>query len=95
MTTTNTPQDTLANAIDGVRPPLKRAADQAAELARRGVDALTEGTQAVRRQALHASDSTRHYIRDEPMKAVLIAAATGAVLMALVSLVSRTRDHHH
>ena len=87
---TNTP---VANALDGALPPLQRAADQAADLARRGVDAVNEGAQAVRRQAAHASDSTRHYIRDEPMKAVLIAAATGAALMALVSLLTRSRDH--
>lgn len=38
----------------------------------------------------HAADSTTHYIREEPIKSVLIAAATGAVLMALVGLVSRS-----
>jgi len=93
MTTANTTHDTLTKALDGAMPPLKRVADQAADLARRGVDAFTESTHAVRRQAVHASDSTRHYIRDEPMKAVLIAAATGAALMALVTLLSRSRDH--
>lgn len=92
--TTNTPNaDKLAHAIDEAVPPLKRAADQAADLARRGVDAITEGSQALRRQALQASDSTRDYIRDEPVKSVLIAAATGAALMALVGLLTRSRDH--
>jgi hypothetical protein len=33
------------------------------------------------------------YIRDEPVKAMLIAAATGAALMALINLVSRSRHH--
>jgi ElaB/YqjD/DUF883 family membrane-anchored ribosome-binding protein len=32
------------------------------------------------------------YVRAEPVKAVLIAAATGAALMALVGLMSRSRD---
>jgi hypothetical protein len=32
------------------------------------------------------------YIKDEPVKAMLIAAATGAALMALVGLVSRSRS---
>lgn len=94
MTTTNSTPDTFAHTLDGTLPPLKRVADQAADLARRGVDALAERSEAVRRQALNASDTTRHYIQDEPMKSVLIAAATGAALMALVSLLSRSRNHH-
>lgn len=91
--TTQTTADSLNHAIDSAVPPIKRAADQAAELARRGVNALNERGEAVRRQALQVSDTTRDYIRDEPMKSVLIAAATGAALMALVSLLSRSRDH--
>lgn len=83
----------LANGVDEtLMPPLHRAADRAAELTRRGVDALQEGTQAVRRQAVAASDTTRAYIRDEPMKSVLIAAATGAALMALVNVLGRSRE---
>ena len=34
----------------------------------------------------HASDLTVNYIKDEPVKSILIAAATGAALMGLVSL---------
>jgi hypothetical protein len=34
------------------------------------------------------------YIKHDPVKSVLIAAATGAALMALISLVSDTRKRH-
>jgi ElaB/YqjD/DUF883 family membrane-anchored ribosome-binding protein len=44
----------------------------------------------VRDQALRVSDDTRNYIRDEPVKAVLIAAAAGAVLMALLGLLRKS-----
>ncbi len=37
----------------------------------------------------HANESTTRYIKEEPLKAVLIAAATGAALMALLNLVCR------
>ena len=36
----------------------------------------------LREQAHRASDGTRGYIRDEPLKSMLFAAATGAAIMA-------------
>jgi ElaB/YqjD/DUF883 family membrane-anchored ribosome-binding protein len=45
----------------------------------------------VRERTRHASDATLDYIRNEPLRAVLIAAATGAVLMALISLMRNAR----
>ena len=47
--------------------------------------------QSLRDSADAASNRTVGYIKDEPVKAVLIAAATGAALMALLSLVSHAR----
>ena len=44
----------------------------------------------LRDQAVRASDKTVGYIKDEPMKAMLIAAAAGAALMALVALLGRS-----
>lgn len=54
-----------------------------------------DNVRSTSRQLIHkaqrASDSTADAIRDDPVKAILIAAATGAALMALVSLVSHSR----
>ena len=46
----------------------------------------------VRQRALQASEKAAAYARDEPMKALLIAAAAGAVLMGLLSLMVRSDD---
>jgi ElaB/YqjD/DUF883 family membrane-anchored ribosome-binding protein len=62
-------------------------------MARHGVESVREGTHHLRVQAEHASESTVNYIKREPVKSVLMAAATGAALMALISLISRSRDH--
>jgi len=62
---------------------LDRAGERASALAQRGVDAVRERSLQLRSQALRASDDTLNYIKDEPVKAVLIAAAAGAALMAL------------
>ena len=88
--------DSLAGSVQDVRhqaaPLLNRATEQASALAQRGVNAVRDSSQQLREQALRASDSTVNYIKDEPVKAMLIAAATGAALMAMVSLVTRSRD---
>ncbi len=59
------------------------SADRAIALARRGVDAVRDGSQQLRERALRVSDSTVGYIKDEPVKSVLIAAVAGAALFAL------------
>lgn len=80
-------------ALDGLSNTVHRAAEQASALAQRSLDSAREGSQKIRARVQDASDSTVGYIKEEPFKAVLIAAATGAALMALVSLVSRSRRH--
>ena len=74
-----------------VAPLLARAGEQASALAQRGVDAVRERSLQVREQALRASDGTLNYIRDEPVKAVLFAAAAGAALMALIGRLRKSK----
>jgi len=74
-------------------PLLSRATGQASALAQMGMDAVRDGSQqlrdSVRDKAQHASRCTIHYVEDEPVKAVLIAAAAGAALMVGLSLLGR------
>lgn len=88
--------DSLAGAIQALRsqaePLLDGAADQASSMAHRGLHSLQDSTAALRTSARHASDNTVSYIRHDPVKSMLIAAATGAALMGLISLM---RSTHH
>jgi ElaB/YqjD/DUF883 family membrane-anchored ribosome-binding protein len=88
--------DSLAGGVEDLRhqaaPMLNRVGEQATTLAHRGANAVRERSQQLRNGAVRASDSTVAYIKDEPVKSVLIAAATGAALMVLVSLFGR-RSH--
>jgi ElaB/YqjD/DUF883 family membrane-anchored ribosome-binding protein len=95
-------QQVANNALEGLStaaqdarqqlsPMINRASEQASELARRGLDVVRESSHQLREKALQASDTTATYIKNDPIKSVLIAAATGAALMALVSLISRSR----
>ena len=88
--------DSLAGSVQDMRdqaaPLLNRANEQAVAMARRGVDAVRDTSQHLRDRAHRASEGTVTYIRGEPVKAMLIAAATGAALMALIGLMTRSRD---
>ena len=72
---------------------IERAAERATYLAQRGLDAVRGTSRELRHKALDVSDKTVTYIKDEPVKSMLIAAATGAALMALITLISRSRHH--
>ena len=80
----NTAFDRMSDSVDSARehaaPLINRWSSQAESAARRSVD-------AVRERAMQASSVTTGYIKDEPLKAVFIAAAAGAALMALMSLI--------
>lgn len=76
---------------DRVLPGAARLATQAEDLAHRGVGAVRHGSQQLRERAHDASDRGINYVREEPVKAVLIAAAAGAAVMLLANLLSQRR----
>lgn len=80
--------DQVVQSADHALKSTQRVANDA-------LDSVRDTSRQLRDTARHASDSTVDYIRDDPVKAILIAAATGAALMALVSLVSHSRERHH
>jgi ElaB/YqjD/DUF883 family membrane-anchored ribosome-binding protein len=77
------------DAVRGAAPALNRIATDADKLARRGINAVRQSSEHLRGQATRAGVTMVRYIDDEPFKAVLIAAAAGAALMALRNLTSR------
>ena len=81
------------DAINTAKPALNRWAQDAESVARRGIDSAREAAHQLRERGERATDSTVNYIKDEPVKAMLIAAAAGAALVTLVSLLSRSRHH--
>ena len=80
----------LNETANRVGPMLDRASEQANTLAQRGLHAVQDSAMQLREQASHTTEATVRYIQRDPLKAVLIAAASGAALMALVSLLSRS-----
>ena len=90
--------DTLDRVVDKVDDVRERATAAVGEMSaragtsmRQGVDAMRQTSAKLREQALQASDTTVGYVRQEPWKAILIAGAIGAMAMALIGLVTRSR----
>lgn len=90
---TNERLSRLASTVEEMRtqagPAISRIANDADELRRRGVAVVRGASSQVREGALRATDKSVAFIRDEPVKAVLIAAGIGALTMALISVISR------
>lgn len=78
-------------ALDGISNQVHGLQAQASRLGQQGLNAVREQSQHLRDSAHQASDHTLHYVRAEPVKSLLIAAATGAALVALIGLMSRSR----
>jgi ElaB/YqjD/DUF883 family membrane-anchored ribosome-binding protein len=89
---TNKPSKNSKDLADAAGPLMDSASEQATELAQRVVEAVRESSQQLQDKAARASDVTVKYVRDEPVKSLLIAAATSAALMALVNLMIRSRN---
>lgn len=87
--------DSLSGSVQGIRnqagPLLANVTGQANALLHSGRDAVRNATHQVTDAAAHARDGAVSYVKEEPVKALLIAAATGAALMALVSMMSHSR----
>lgn len=81
--------DHLSSAVETARnatvPALERLGSSAESLARRSAEAARVKSQQLREQAQRSSEQAVGYIREEPFKAVLIAAAFGALFGMLLS----------
>lgn len=86
--------DTIKDAQQQAAPLLNRATEQASAMAQRGMDTVRETSKNLVDNAQRATDRTVSYVKDEPVKAMLIAAATGAALMAMLSMISHSRNRN-
>lgn len=92
---TNDALDSLHHGVEGLRDTvpsaITRTAAQVEDLARRGIERAKATSANVRDQVVRTSDRTVDYIQEEPVKAMLIAAAAGAALVTAISWLSRSR----
>ena len=88
----NSVQDRLDRLQDKVPSALSRAAEKADALTRAGIERAIEQGHAARERVQAAGDYTVRYVRDEPVKSLVIAAAVGALAALLFSSRGGRRD---
>jgi ElaB/YqjD/DUF883 family membrane-anchored ribosome-binding protein len=88
----NKVSDTSTSLINQTSHAADQAIKATQHLANNAMESVLDTSHQLRLKARHASESSVNYIRHEPVKSILIAAAAGAALMALVSLLSSSRS---
>jgi len=84
--------DGFVSAYSDGRPMLRQVGERARAYASDSIDAARNAALDLRDRSQRAVDSTRGYVRDEPVKSLLIAAAVGAAVIALVEAVRLRRN---
>lgn len=87
----NSLADSVIQLRNQATPLINRATGQANALMSSGLETVRNTSQQLTETALRARDGTVNYVKDEPVKSILIAAATGAALMALVTMISHSQ----
>ena len=91
--------DTVQDLIREAKPLLHQATDrmtdQVGELTQQGREAVCRGKRELESKGHDLMDHASHTIRQEPFKAMLVAAGIGAAAVALISIVSHRHSHHH
>ena len=79
----------LAQLRHSITPPLEDAVAQAQSLGRQGLASVRQSAKEMRQRAQRLGEDTVNYVHHQPVQAMLIAAASGAVLMGLGTLLAR------
>lgn len=75
--------------LQSALPAMENVAKQADEALQSGIKTVRESTENLRQQARHANEVAIGYVRQEPVKSVLFGIAAGALLVTLLSMLSR------
>ena len=86
----------LSNKVDTIRrnagPAMEKAVDATDGLLTRSLNAVADASRNMRAKVADTQDSIVGYTTDNPVKELIIAAATGAVLVSLIRALGTSRD---
>ena len=77
-----------------VEPAVEQLANRVQQAVQRGLESASKTSARAQRQIEQAADVTGKYISDQPVRSVLIAAAAGAAIAALLVLATRRGDDY-
>ncbi len=84
--------DKVDDLRDEATPALTKAISRAQSMGRQSIDAIGEMASQARDVASNASDSVVAYTKKNPVTALAIAAASGALLYAVIKALTPSRD---
>lgn len=87
----DTTEDKVRELLSNVDPLVDHFSAKAQQLARQSFDMATEAKEMAQKSLSRYSAATSHYVSEQPVRSVLIAAAVGAAVALLVAS-SRQRN---
>jgi ElaB/YqjD/DUF883 family membrane-anchored ribosome-binding protein len=81
-------------ASEHARRSVEEARAGAEELATRGGEAVRSSAGRARESIAHTTDQAAQYVQAQPLKSLLMAAATGAAIALLAGLFGKQHRHH-
>lgn len=89
--TPQSPADMAGSTIDRAADEIGRAGRRAGEVARQSARRIGESTEQFKARLNEMSGSTIAYVRDEPVRSMLIVVGVCAALITLVGALRRAR----
>lgn len=97
-TNTTNGNKTIPNSMDNTVDRVKESVDEMRSTAQsyidRGTNAVREGSAKLKSSVSQLTDRTAEYVHEQPVKSVLMAAAAGAAIAILASLMTSHRSRH-
>lgn len=84
----------VRNLRHDVEPSVEQIAARVQQAVHRGLEAASKSGVRAQERFSDAAQLTGRYIADQPVRSVLIAAAAGAAITALLVLATRRRDDY-
>jgi hypothetical protein len=81
-----------AKEIRGLTPAIKRAAGQTVKGVKQAAKAITDKARQAHDLSVNTTQSVVAYTKKKPVKALAIAAVSGAVLHAALKVITPSRD---
>ena len=94
MPTTTTPTTGAQSTMAKVGHLAEDAAASVHDLTNRSIERAREMSSHLRDRAYNAGSSTIGYVREQPLKTVLLAVAAGAAIAVLARLLSHRNDRY-
>jgi ElaB/YqjD/DUF883 family membrane-anchored ribosome-binding protein len=73
-------------------PTMEQIAARVQHAVQRGLESASKTSARAQRRIEEAADVTGRYIADQPVRSILLAAAAGAAITALIVLATRSHD---